>query len=615
MAVRFAFELIDRFTGPASKIGKATAGLSAGFGAAGKQVDKIVGGDRISKGLRRIQGGVELAFGKNAAQTFGRFATGQLTMADKIGLVRKGAELQVGALKAVGSGLMAVGNIALTTTAAMMGLVSAAGGLALAGGKQLLEAQRYRDATGAALKFQLGSAEEAQKTMGFLANIARVTGQDRREATAQFSELVGSGLTTPESQMLVQLAADLKVASGGKDVGVGKLGDALLSLKRNEALSVEKSFAGLLAAGGQNRVYEALAKRLNIKSAGLDPVAIKRLVDQRLAGANGGMGLRGQAAVDMFRDINMDVAGESAFGGLQKSFQATTVTGAIDLVHQRLKALFDDTDASPIAQRLLGLLNQLATALDPTSESGKQLLATFDMLVSGAARLWDFIKPLAEALGGGFAQGFGEAADTVSEIIGILDDGSGSATNFGDALRMIGTALGYVVVGIGAGIAAIAAIEAKLAGIATALVGAAASIGVAIIEGMIGGVESAKARLIARLEALAALLPQSVRKLLGIKSPSRVMMQLGAYTAEGFALGVERGAPDVAQAAKDGMTSPVVRVDAKAGGGAARGTATFAPGAIVVNAQGAKDGIDIERAVQEGIRRALVEMGMELGTT
>jgi len=605
--MKFAFELVDKFSGPALKMAGAVGALQGKLGAIKGKLDGALTGKAATKGLDAIKGKIEATFGKPAAATFERFASGQLNAADKIAIVRKGAELQVAALGKIA-------GAAAATTAALAAVGAAAGGLAIAGGKELLDAQRYRDNTQAALTFQLGSAEAARKTMGFIAGISRATGQDRRTVTEQFSKLVGSGLTTGESQQLVQLAASLKVASGGQDIGVEKLGDALLSLKRNEALSVEKSFAGLLAAGGQNRVYEALAKQLNIKSAGLDPVAVKRLVDQRLAGADGGMGLRGQKAVDVFAKVNLEVAGESAFGGLQQAFQAKTVTGAIDLIQQRIKGLFDDANAGPLATRLLGILNRVATALDPASDSGKQLLAVLDKIIAGGADLWDTMAPLIEAFGSGFGEGFSEAADTVGELIGVLGVGKGSAADFGSALKTIGTAFGYVVVGIAAGLGAIAYLEAKLASVAAFIAGAAGSIGLALVDGIADGVDSAKAKLVARLEALAQLLPESVRKLLQIKSPSRVMMKLGAYSAEGFAQGIERGGPSVERAADAGLAQPAMQANVRAGGGRG-GSVTVAPGAVQINVP-AGSNVDTEalaRMVDERLRALFAEMGLELG--
>ncbi len=607
--MKFAFELIDKASAPANRIAAALDKVSKGLAKAdGSSTSKM------ERGLARLRGslgkagfGVRVAFGDRAADMLERFTKGELKAADKAEIVRAG-------FGAVSKGLGVVAGAAAATTTALLAVAGAAAGALGAGGNLLLDAQKYRDTTEAALKFQLGSAEAAKKTMGFLAGISRATGQDRRAVTEQFSQLVGSGLTTGESEQLVQLAASLKVASGGKEVGVGKLGDALLSLKKNEVLTVEKSFAGLIDAGGQNRVYEALAKQLNIKSAGLDPVAVKRLVDRRLSGENGGMGLRGQKAVDLFAKINLEVAGENAFGGLQKAFQATTVTGAIDLIKQRLKDLFEDANAAPIMARLLGLLNRVAGALDPASASGKQLLATLDRLIAGGADLWDVVAPLVQAFGEGFGAGFMEAADTVSELVGVLGVGQGSAAGFGDALRTIGTALGYVVVGIGAGLGAIAYLEAKLAGIAAFVVGAGSSIGLALIDGITSGLDSAKAKLVARLESLAQLLPDSVRKLLQIRSPSRVMMQLGAYSAEGFAQGVERGGPSVERAAASGVTEPTLRAAVAAPGGGRSVSFTIAAGAVVIQG-GNYNAEELARLVDERLRALIAGVNLELGAT
>ena len=606
--MKFAFEMIDKASGPANRIAAGLDRISNGLAKA----DKSTATTRMGKGLARLRGsldkasfGVRLAFGDKAADLMEKFSKGQLKAADKAEIARAG-------FGAMGKGLGVIAGAAAATTAALLAVAAAGASAAGAAGSLLLDAQKYRDTTQAALTFQLGSAEAAKKTMGFLVGISRATGQDRRTVTEQFSKLVGSGLGTGESEQLVQLTASLKVGAAGQDIGVEKLGDALLSLKRNEALSVEKTFAGLLAAGGQNRVYEVLAKQLNIKSAGLDPTLVKRMVDQRLSGGPGGTGIRGQKAVDLFEKVHLEVANESAFGGLQQAFQAKTVTGAIDLVKQRLKDLFDDANAAPLATRLLGLLNRVAGALDPASGSGKQLLATLDRLIASAGDLWDAASPLVQAFGEGFGAGFMEAAETVSELVGALNVGQGSAVGFGDALRTIGTALGYVVVGIGAGLGAIAYLEAKLAGIAAFVVGAGSSIGLALIDGITNGLDSARARLVARLESLAQLLPDSVRKLLQIHSPSRVMMQLGAYSAEGFAQGIERGGTGVESATRASITAPVMAADVRRPE-RGRGDIHIAPGALVLNAHGASNPEEFEARAHEAFRKFLEQMRVEFG--
>lgn len=61
-----------------------------------------------------------------------------------------------------------------------------------------------------------------------------------------------------------------------------------------------------------------------------------------------------------------------------------------------------------------------------------------------------------------------------------------------------------------------------------------------LIEGLWGGIKAKFDSVIAKVKALAAKLPDAVKKVLGIASPSKVMKRLGKYTGEGFAIGIEK---------------------------------------------------------------------------
>lgn len=63
-------------------------------------------------------------------------------------------------------------------------------------------------------------------------------------------------------------------------------------------------------------------------------------------------------------------------------------------------------------------------------------------------------------------------------------------------------------------------------------------IGVDIIQGFINGIGSMVGSVSKKVREIASLVPKGVKKLLDINSPSRVMMELGGYTGEGFTEGI-----------------------------------------------------------------------------
>ncbi|GGM76881.1 hypothetical protein GCM10012275_54440 [Longimycelium tulufanense] len=70
-----------------------------------------------------------------------------------------------------------------------------------------------------------------------------------------------------------------------------------------------------------------------------------------------------------------------------------------------------------------------------------------------------------------------------------------------------------------------------------------------LIQGMIRGVSHMVGRLLGKVRQMAQDAVNTVKSWLGIGSPSRVFAQLGEFTGEGFAIGLERMAPMVSRAA------------------------------------------------------------------
>jgi hypothetical protein len=64
--------------------------------------------------------------------------------------------------------------------------------------------------------------------------------------------------------------------------------------------------------------------------------------------------------------------------------------------------------------------------------------------------------------------------------------------------------------------------------------------GIKAAEGLVKGLERQKASIEKVMLNIAKSMEKAIKKALGIKSPSRVMQKLGHYTAEGFALGIEK---------------------------------------------------------------------------
>lgn len=75
-------------------------------------------------------------------------------------------------------------------------------------------------------------------------------------------------------------------------------------------------------------------------------------------------------------------------------------------------------------------------------------------------------------------------------------------------------------------------------------------IGRDIVQGLVDGIRGAYDAVMGAVQGLIDKIPGPVKKALGINSPSRVMMEVGANTSDGLAIGIQSKTPAVADAAK-----------------------------------------------------------------
>ena len=82
---------------------------------------------------------------------------------------------------------------------------------------------------------------------------------------------------------------------------------------------------------------------------------------------------------------------------------------------------------------------------------------------------------------------------------------------------------------------------ASISAIGAQMIAAFTNVGDAMISGMVSGLMSGQSRVTAAARQVALSAYNAAKSALGIKSPSKVFEQLGIYTAEGYALGIESG--------------------------------------------------------------------------
>jgi hypothetical protein len=578
-AVSFVFNLIDKMSGPASKIAKAVGDT----GDAAKKAEKAF--EPLPGRLGKVQAALKEAYGDKSAAMFGRFAKGQANASD----MAKLAETSIGGIKK-GAGIASAGFArmasAATVAAAAVAAVGLAGiGLAGIGAKFALDMFRFKQDTAFAWKYSLGSAEQANTTLGYAQSIANKLGVSTRGVAEQLSKLFGKGLGSREAEMVVQMAADLKAATG-QEADVGPIADAIKALKnRAQPLTIEMlSPLTSLGKGASEKVFGSLAKTLGITAKTVEQQ--KREVLARIGT------LKGQKGLDAIAAAYLATTGEKKAGSVAKAFQDTTVTGSIDKIKAKVEALFAKLSGGGLGDSLVKALQKIAAAIDPSTEGGARLVATLekagavaskvfdridvDKVVSGFMAIVDAVDsalvPI-NAFADGLMTGLGDSLGVVMDLVGFMGDGSGASYEFGSALAMVGEALGYVLGGVVLLGGGFAYLVAKAAGIAAFIGGTFTAIGAAIPDGLANGIESAKDRLFDRVKKLAEFLPKIVRDALDTHSPSRVFARIGVDTIAGFSKGVDDEAPKAREVTLSALAPRALTAGSPTAGGARGGAA------------------------------------------
>lgn len=125
----------------------------------------------------------------------------------------------------------------------------------------------------------------------------------------------------------------------------------------------------------------------------------------------------------------------------------------------------------------------------------------------------------------------------VSNVVNFITSLPGRIASFlGQVISRVGSWVGEMA--SGAARAASQFASSLINGLAS-IPGRVASIGSNIIQGMVNGVTGAAGRLISAVEGAVGNAIDGAKRLLGIHSPSRVFREIGRYTMQGAALGVD----------------------------------------------------------------------------
>jgi hypothetical protein len=145
---------------------------------------------------------------------------------------------------------------------------------------------------------------------------------------------------------------------------------------------------------------------------------------------------------------------------------------------------------------------------------------------------------------------------------------------------------------------------------------AASKAGTDMIVGLATAIMNGHAWVVGLITNLATSMIGAIKTTLGIKSPSRVMMRIGEQTAEGMAIGVAAGTPDVAAAASGAGQAAAggAAGGARAGGGGGGITVNVEAGAVVIQGASGDTTAMLEQALEALLERMLLQLGARRAT-
>lgn len=292
-----------------------------------------------------------------------------------------------------------------------------------------------------------------------------------------------------------------------------------------------------------------------------------------------------------------------------------------------LVGLFDKSTAA--GQAIKFLFEELFQPLIDQAKTAAIVLEAFALgFVIGLLKMYIAAKPTIKAISEFFSfedtsledvlNAVAVAAEYLAPVAAVLAAIVGGALVVAFAAGAAALALFYAPVAL-----AIAAFGALVAGVSAAwdfLKGLDfAAIGTAIIQGLVNGITGGASAVLSAITGAVQGAIDGAKRLLGIASPSKVFAEIGVNTSEGFAGGVEDGAPE-AQSAMAQMVSPASSASA-AGAAPASGAATAPAGGsaldilkgAIFNFYGVEGAEDAEARFGELLTRVLEGDAAALG--
>ena len=525
----------------------------------------------------------------------------------------------------VGAKAVAVGMLAA-------GAAMKAVDLSVQAGKMALGAGAFAEQSKFALGILLKSGDEGKRVYDQILRMAQFFGQDPKEALQSFQTLLSKGFSTEDAIKSMQVLGDLKLTA--PDANMESLIRAFGQIKSKPKLALEELKTQLGDAGlDLGLAYDEIGKLIGKKATDVEKAISAGQVDSNV-------GLLG------IMNAIMRSSGSSAAGEQMAKFAKTTTGLAAtlkSLPEQYLLRL--NVDGGPLNK----LLDKLVETLDPASPTGQKIIGGLESIakwlvdslddvsvqsiIEGFETLADAIKAVwtvASAIGRGLWAGFKPFLDSFVFFTKKASD-TDSVQRFADDLGKIAKVVGWLAGGLlwltgllaGAFVKVVEwvteAIEAafdpeqwkrvwdNFTGWLDDVVESMKTFGENIVQGIIDGILGKSELLGTTVKGLADSIPEITKSALQIKSPSKVMAQLGEYTVDGFLVGLNDNASSVA----DSMQTIVQAPAPQAASGGVRSVTVSAPVTVVIDGSNDPAAVvaEFERSMGEVFGRVALQLG------
>lgn len=550
-------------------------------------------------------------FNQRLAQRAERTTEQQRTRA--IREMRQTRREQIDLLSGVGGVMGTIASTAAGITATAAAMVAGFAAVGFEIGRWIVQMATFRESAVTTLGAVLGGRGTGATSVGRVGAaafrrsqaIARLTPADERGAIETDVQIASAGFRGRQAERVSAAALDAQALNSLDPTAQRRFVLGLSQLHGSARAREEDIRQTAFAAGiGPQAVTRRAAQLAGVtQNAGETDIAYQRRIDQARLGGR----ITGQIAEEAVLQELQSVTGQR-LGGFAR-LRGRSLGGAVSNLESAPLGMLTSfgVDQLPGMIALRDSIAALGNALGGASPAGLRLQRSIAGIIDTAGQaLGSFLTPE------NIEQFVGMLADALPQIAEVIRLVSGPALEglrrgLGPLLTMFSSgandrettlaffqqlaeSLGYIVgvsvritVAFTALFAALAILGDGAMQVFNAITGApmqllealssaraqvgelAAGIGTAIGDGIRAGITGAVGSVRETVGSFAGSIISTARGVLDINSPSRVFAQIGAYTAEGFAVGLERGRPDVGAAVSGMLSAPL------AGGGGGRG--------------------------------------------